>query len=71
MEMGSEMANLLRFKIWLQVHISPFFVHFSSRFHKIRNQILQCQHVIDNDEYGSQPDLTPFPPSREDPPQTF
>ena len=41
------MANLFRFKIWLQTMISPFFAHFSTPFPKFRCQILQHQPLID------------------------
>ena len=40
------MANLFRFKIWLQTMISQFFAHFSTPFPKFRSQILQYQPLI-------------------------
>ena len=40
------MANLFRFKIWLQTMISPFFENLSTPFPQFRSQILQYQPLI-------------------------
>ena len=40
------MANLFRFKIWLQTMISPFFAHLLTPYPQFRSQILQYHPLI-------------------------